>query len=301
MTANNQHLQHLARIPLAAALILAASPASACSNHTKPIAVGGVDGFASLANPANTAILRSSCKVSLYIHGYIWTRLKKGSNIRHKILKVFKGTGPAMVELGASPNTAAFFGTYYEQNFRARGVIAHIATINGADGLTLPQWKNYVTAGKSEGLKIIAPDFAPNVDQDWHNGTIDRHLWNQNKRRALIGGALAIDAPPSFFFWYTPNYRHFIVHEIQWANQNHLRSILIISPNTARRRFLSDTQQMIAYLTRQNANPTNYVVENYESLPWPKSFINLVGSETSRYSITGVALWLTTLFPKQTN
>lgn len=281
------------------AAALTVSPASACSDHTKPIAVGGVDGFASLANPANSAILRKSCKVSLYIHDYIWTRLKHGNTTRQKILNVFKGTGPAMLELGASANASAYFGTYYKQTYLARGVIAHIANINGAGGLTLPQWRAYVAGGRADGLKILAPVFAPNVNQLWHHGKIDRHVWDQNKRRALIGGGIAIDAPPSFFFWYTPDYRHFIVHEIQWANQNHLRSILIISPNTARRRFLSDTQLMVAYLRKRNAIPTNYVVENYDPLPWPKNFLNLVGSETSPYSVTGVALWMTTLFPNQ--
>ena len=57
---------------VAVALMMPVSAAWACSDQTKPIAVGGVDGFQSFANPANTAILRASCKVSLYIHDYIW-------------------------------------------------------------------------------------------------------------------------------------------------------------------------------------------------------------------------------------
>jgi hypothetical protein len=273
-----------------------------CPGHTKPIAVGGIDGYQSLANPANTTALRNSCKASLYIHTYIWSRLKNG--MRRKILAVFKGTGPEMLELNETPRPENLFGSYYKNNYLDLGVVAHIATVNGPNRLSLPQWKAYVQAARADGLRIVAPDFAPNIGQDWHNDKVDLHVWNQSKRRALIGGGLAIDAPPAFFlrdtlFRSAHAYQHFIVHEIHWTNRHHLPSILIISPNIAGRRFLFDTQSMIAYLKRHNAIPTNYVVENYFPLPWPKHFVNLVGSENDPNSVTGVALWMTRLIPSQ--
>lgn len=267
-----------------------------CSDHTKPIAVGGVDGFQSFANPANTAILRASCKVSLYIHDYIWTRLPGGDVTRRAILAAFKGTGPAVVELGASPDAKSYFGSYYRKTYLAMGVVAHVANVNGARHLSMAQWKAYVGGARADGLKIVAPVFAPNVNRMWHDGVIDAHVWGAIKARALIGGGLTVDAPPSFFFWYTPAYRRFIVHEIRWTKRNKLLSTLIISPNTARHRFLADTQSMIGYLKARDALPDHYVVENYEPLPVPKHFINLVGSEANGDSVAGIALWMTTLF-----
>jgi hypothetical protein len=279
---------------------ISSQTAFACSDHTKPIAVGSVDGFQSLANPTNTAALRDSCKVSLYLHTYIWSRLNNG--MRRKIFSVFKGTGPEMLELNETPRPERLFGSYYQNNYRDLGVVAHIASVNGPNRLSLPQWKAYVHAARADGVRIVAPDFAPNTSQEWHNGQVGLHVWNQSKRRALIGGDLAIDAPPAFFlrntfFRSAHAYQHFIVHEIHWANRHHLPSILILSPNIAGRRFLSDTQLMIAYLKRHNAIPTHYVVENYFPLPWPKDFINLVGSENNPNSVTGVALWMTRLIP----
>lgn len=277
---------------------LLAPAAHACVPTTKPIAVGGVDGFASLANPANTTILRASCEISLYIHDYIWTRLPPGHGTRRKILQIFKTTGPAVLELGASPDAAAYFGPYYRHNYTAHRVVAHIANINGAENLTLPQWKAYVAAARTDGLKILALDWAPNGPIFWHHGKIDRKIWNRIKHRAAIGGGLTVDAPPSFFFSYTPDYRRFVVHEIQWTKAHHLLSTLIISPNVAGIRFLADTQQMIAYLKARHALPDHYIVENYAPLPVPKHLINLVGAETDSRSITGVALWLLTTLPR---
>lgn len=271
--------------------------AQACSGRTKPIAVGGVFGFRSLMVPKHSVILRKSCKVSLYIHDYIWTRIKGGDATRRAILRVFRGTGAAVVELPIWSNGPIFFNGYYRNYYLKFGVVAHQANVNGSLKVTLAQWRSYVSGARAVGFKVVAPVFAPNVAANWQGNRVDPALWGRIKARATVGGGLTVDAPPAFFFWYTPAYRQFIVHEIRWSMQHHLVASLIISPHTSGPRFLADTQRMIAYLRLHHALPDRYDVENYNELSNPKTYVNLVGSETNGDTVAGVALWLTTIIP----
>ncbi len=278
-------------------LTLPTLTAQACSDRTKPIAVGGVFGFRSLMVPKHSVILRNSCKVSLYIHDYIWDRIKGGNATRRAILRVFRGTGPAVVELPVWWNGPGYFNGYYRSHYLDLGVVAHQANVNGSLKVTLAQWHSYVSGARGVGFKVVAPVFAPNVAANWHGDQVDPALWDRIKARAMVGGGLTVDAPPAFFFWYTPAYRRFVVHEIRWTDQHHLVASLIVSPHTSGPRFLADTQKMIAYLRLRHALPDRYDVENYGEFGNPKKFLNFVGSETSGDTVAGVALWMTTILP----
>ncbi|OYV70499.1 MAG: hypothetical protein B7Z67_04520 [Acidiphilium sp. 21-60-14] len=260
-------------------LMLPTLTAQACSDRTKPIAVGGVFGFRSLMVPKHSVILRNSCKVSLYIHDYIWDRIKGGNATRRAILRVFRGTGPAVVELPVWWNGPGYFNGYYRSHYLDLGVVAHQANVNGSLKVTLAQWHSYVSGARGVGFKVVAPVFAPNVAANWHGDQVDPALWDRIKARAMVGGGLTVDAPPAFFFWYTPAYRRFVVHEIRWGKRHNLLVTLIISPDVAGANFLIVTEKMISYLQSHRALANRFVVENYEIPVGVKNYVNVVGSE----------------------
>jgi hypothetical protein len=167
--------------------------------------------------PEHSVILRNSCKVSLYIHDYIWTRIKGGDATRRAILGMFRGTGTAVVELPIWSNGPVFFQGYYRHHYLDLGVVAHQANVNGSLKVTLAQWRSYVSGARAVGFTVVAPVFAPNVAANWHGAHVNPALWRRIKARALLGGGLTVDAPPAFFFWYTPAYRRFVIHEIRWT------------------------------------------------------------------------------------
>lgn len=263
--------------------------AAACGVAPRNVAVGGVDGFEAFANPANSRALRANCHIRLYIHDYIWTRLKGGDATRLAILHAFAGTGPAALELGASIDADDYWNNRYVRLYTDLGVRADMASVNGADGLTAPQWRAYVDAGRAHGVKIIAPVFSPNTG-GWKQGNFANPIWNDIKAKALYGGGLTIDAPPYFFFWYAPAYRRFVEDEVRWAKANHLMSTWIISPDSSGPHFLSDTQKLLKRLKADRATPASFIVENYLPLPYKPGYLNVVGNDTQLNSVANVGL-----------
>jgi hypothetical protein len=264
--------------------------AAACGSGETDIAVGGTVGFAEMADPNNTTRLRATCRAGLYIHDYIWGRLPN-DQAREAILKVFHGTGPEVVEIGATTHIGQYWNQYYTNRFIRLGVKADQAEVDGVYRLTVPEWKLFVDGGRAVGIKVIAPIFSPNGGE-WKNAPFDDAKWDDVRTEARYGGGISIDSPPNFFLASQPGYQAFVEDELRWARSSGLQATLIISPNTSGTQFEADTIAAIKKLTADHALPTFYVVENYRPLPVAPGYLNAIGSEDNPISINGVALWV---------
>ncbi|WP_234744993.1 hypothetical protein [Burkholderia sp. WTPI3] len=267
-------------------------PIEALSQSMKRnIAVGGVDGFEALADPSNSAALRSTGRVSLYIHKYIWDNTNP--DLHKTVGSVFDGTGPAVIEVGETSLPQVYWSKLNEQ-FKSAGIFPGAAYVNAPkvmqSSLTLPKWKSYVDVARSYGVKIVAPVRTPNMNE-WETSNFSDGKWDSVREMAKYGGGLVVDSPPYYFLARPEGYRKFVEDEIIWAKEQGIQAILIISPPYNGGDFLKPTEQMIALLRKDGALPTNYVVENYRSKP-PVGFKNVIGSERDPMTVLGVAMWL---------
>jgi hypothetical protein len=272
-----------------------AARAADCDDRRKDIVVGGTVGFADMADPSNTARLRATCRVGLYLHDYIWsTRLDHQT--QKAILDVFQDTGPQVVEIGATRSPNIFWSTYYPSHFINAGVNAYQAHVDGVGRLSLDQWKAYVDGGRAYGIKIVSPIFSPNTGQ-WKNAPFADPKWDDIRTEALYGGGITIDSPPFFFLNSQPGYQSFVEDEIRWARSSHIQATYIISPNMAAANFQRRTIALLNKLKADHALPDFYIVENYRPLPVDPNYLNAVGNEDNPVSINGVALWLAEHIP----
>lgn len=259
-----------------------------CQKERNDIFVGGVTGFESLGNPENTQLLRKTCRVGLYVHGYIWTRT---SAEEHKsVLSVFKDT-EMEVELGLAGDANTWFEQGYKEKYINQGIQTKRAHVNGLDSEDrLDVWKKFVTIARSYGLETISPIFSPNSRQ-YLTASFSTSVWNFLREGATLGGALTTDSPPHYFLQQPEAYRQFVLEEISWAKRKGLRTTFIISPNNSGTKFLEDTQRTLDYLKNKNVMPDAWIVENYNANSNP-SYANRIGTESNAQNILGVALWL---------
>ncbi len=261
--------------------------AKACDS-TSLVAVGGISGFTDLANPANTYALEA-CHVRLYLHRVAWERTLPGT--REAILGVFKNAGSPVVEIEMHSNPTIYFRGYFTQQFLASGVVSREAHVNYFSvEHPFAEWTNFVDAGRAVGLSIVAPIFSPNNGQ-FQRGSFVSPIWDKVRMAAIYGGGLTLDPPSDFFLAQSYDYRRFTLDEIRWANVHHLRSTVIVSPGKSRGNFLYDTERFVSILKAAGAQPTQYVVENYEPRP-DSTYQNSVGSEQGGNSVAAVALWI---------
>jgi hypothetical protein len=281
-------LAFLLLIGFASSVAATHASATACGNQATDIAVGGTAGFEAMEDPANTERLRATCRVRLYLHDYGWNNLPT-PQARDSVLKAFAGTGPAAVELGAVKHPDQYWGNYYTKIYLRRGVIADQAHINAATTVSMDNWKTFVDGGKTVGLKVVSPVFAPNTNQ-WKGAPFTDPKWDDIRARASYGGGLTVDSPPSYFLSQPPDYRTFVEAELRWARNHGLQATLIMSPSISGPSFGPDAVKVLDQLTEDKSLPTFLIVENYRPLPVDPSYVNVVGSENNPNSINGVAL-----------
>lgn len=275
----------------------AAAPATAfgaaCDRQVRPITVGGVTSFDTLADPAASARLRASGMVGLYMHATAVQAAHDDGQLVG-ILSTFRNTGPLTLEMGlqTTPRQVQSLLLHWIPAMTG-GVAANEMNVNGLDAIVdakqLAQWKYYVKVARSAGFKTISPVFSPN------GGNETLHfadpVYDRMREAARYGGGLTTDAPPGYFLGRGAAYQQFTADEIVWANTHGLRSTAILSPwGNA---FRQDAAAMLSILRRQRALPCNYVVENY-NIKMSASSPVAIGYETGRDTVTGVALWLTT-------
>lgn len=264
------------------------------STAERDVAVGGVDGFESLANPENTQELRSSGRVRLYVHKEAW--FKTDAKTQAAIVRVFSGTGPASLEVGEAGAPKEYWPRIMK-SFRAAGLAPDQAHVNAAkpskSSLTVPQWKAYVDEARSLGIKVVAPVITPN-DRSWVGSPFSAPAWDDVRARARYGGGLTVDSPSWFFLRQPQGYQRFVEDELIWARKAGLQATLILSPpreNAKMGDFDGQTRKMLQILSSADASPTAFVIENYMGKP-PPNFRYMIGNEHDPQSITGFANWI---------
>jgi len=294
---------------------------SVCSNLGQYIFVGGTAGFNALAEGDQFPELLKTGHVGLYEHGNAVSAAENPPSIIQAIEQVFRRTGPGQAELGqvgwnyfTLPPSYGYYRAQYIQN----GLHPSEANVNtpsdsagpGQLEADLKQWRLYVDAARTVGIKSVAPIVGPNDPNEpklGENVFATNPFYALERGEALYGKAIAFDVPPNFFLTggSGPGYEKFIVQAIQWGNAHGLRTTMLLSPypwptnsegqletfdqftgNT----FSRDTQVFVNRLQEENAVPSEWVVDNYEDT-YPNDAPAMV-PETVPNTTTGVGLWL---------
>jgi hypothetical protein len=249
---------------------------------TNKVYFGGISGLDDVTNPANIAALVATGTAGLYMHEDAMGAAYEAGQLP-AIAAAMSGTVGGTIELGLVSDGVGFFAGWYAEVITANGFRPTEANVN-AD-FTSPtftrDWTDFVDAAKASGLQTVAPVFSPNV------GDLPADGWDGAiTAGALLGGALAIDAPPAFFLARGAAYQTFVETEIQWAHQNNLHVNVILSPYQDDATFAADSTQFVSMLSQAGALPDDWSVENYSNDAVQ------VGSDTQANSVAGVALWV---------
>jgi hypothetical protein len=292
-----------------------------CANLGVYIFVGGTGGFDGLEHGGQFAELLQTGHVGLYEHANAIAAAERSPGIIPAIESVFAGTGPGQAELGqvgANYFTLPPSYGYYQAVYIQNGVHPSEANIDTPSDTSSPGhlkkdlklWREYVDAARTVGIETVAPIVGPNGSNEPKLGD---HVFATNpyyaleRGEALYGKAIAFDVPPSFFLTggSGPGYQKFIVQAIQWGNEHGLRTTMLLSPypwpsnsrgkpKTFRQftgnTFAADTQTFVRRLSRQNAIPSQWSVDNYED-PYAHDDPAVL-PETAPNTTTAVGLWI---------
>ena len=294
---------------------------SACADLGVYIFVGGTGGFDGLQYGGQFTELLHSGHMGLYEHANAVIAAEVPPSVIPAIESVFAGTGPGQAELGqvgANYFTLPASYGYYQAVYIQNGLHPSEANVNtpsdnappGQLQADLKLWREYVDAARTAGIESVAPVVGPNSPSEPKLGD---HVFATNpfyaleRGEALYGKAIAFDVPPNFFLTggSGPAYQKFIVQAIQWGNEHHLRTTMLLSPypwptdskgnpetfrQFASNTFSSDTEMFVNYLRRHQAIPSEWSVDNYED-PYPHDNPAVV-PETVQNTTTAVGLWL---------
>lgn len=297
------------------------APGRVCSNLGHYIFVGGTAGFDALRDGGQFAELLKTGHAGLYEHGNAIAAAENPPSILKAIERAFRGTGPGQAELGqvgANYFTLPPSYGFYQAQYIQHGLHPSEANVNtpsdsaapGQLAADLKQWREYVDAARTAGIKSVAPIVGPNDPSEPKLGEkvfATNPFYALERGEALYGKAIAFDVPPNFFLsgGSGPGYEKFIVQAIQWGNAHGLRTTVLLSPypwpansdgqpetfdeftgNT----FGHDTQVFVNRLLEEHAVPSQWAVDNYEDTH-PHDAPAMV-PETARNTTTEVGLWL---------
>jgi hypothetical protein len=182
-----------------------------------------------LGKPNFVTGLLATGRVRLYEHGVAVASAITGSprshpySILNAIEAEFTGTGPGEAEVGlVGPNyftlPASGYPQYFQYQFVNSGLNPNAANVDvpseppSAIRFTpanIRAWTAWVRAGKSAGIRSMAPIVAPNAA--WERGNpifpptrgayydVNSSFYRLSRFEALSGGAIAFDSPPKFF------------------------------------------------------------------------------------------------------
>lgn len=286
------------------------------------VVVGGINGYDALADQSNFTVGISTGRLGLYQH---WAGVvlegDVNSGLNGRIATAWKNAPPGEIEnnlwsteffkLAASASTSDGLGFSYYRNWLSNGLSASMQNVNtmspfgstSADLATaLTEFEQLTDVSKSVGIITTAPIYSPNGVEDllaiqsgksWTSDT-----FSFVRQMALYGGALTIDAPPSYFFAMGVTYQEFCESQIRWAEANHLRTTVIVSPYDSGPNFLVDAERYQQILAAANALPTQWAVENYfatsnspDGIPGYGAYPNPIGSEGEANTVAQVATW----------
>jgi hypothetical protein len=264
----------------------------ACSNLGEYIFVGGTAGFDALRQGDQFEELLRTGHVGLYEHGNAVSAAENPPSIIRGIEKVFRGTGAGEAELGQVGwnyfTLPPSYG-YYKQQYIENGLHpseANVNTLSDSAGPgqleeDLKQWREYVDAARTVGIRSVAPIVGPNDPSEPKLGEdvfATNPFYALERGEALYGKAIAFDVPPRFFLTggSGPGYEKFIVQAIQWGNAHGLRTTVLLSPypwpanadgqpvtfdqftdNT----FSGDTEVFVSRLVEEHAVPSEWAVD----------------------------------------
>ena len=285
------------------------------------IFVGGTGGFNALNEIGPINDLIKSGHVGLYQHNNAVTIAAGVPDLLESIEQAFNGTGPGQAEVpqvGSSYFTLPPSYGFYQKTYVQNGLHPFEANVDTPSDTSLPgqldndfaQWKHYVDAARSVGIKTVAPIAGPNGANEPKLGEYvfaTNPYYELQKLEALYGNAVAFDVPPAFFLQggSGPGYQKFIVQAIQWANWKGLRTTMLLSPypwptnaegqplpfkQYTTNNFSEATQQFVNYLVEHHAIPSEWSVDNYEDT-LPNDGPAMV-PDTVRNTTTEVGLWL---------
>ncbi|RYF06282.1 MAG: hypothetical protein EOO40_09310 [Deltaproteobacteria bacterium] len=245
-----------------------------------------MQGVSALTDAGNTAEFRS-CGGSLYIHQVGWGALSDQD--KRQIAANFAATGPVHVEVAEPTDLNAEFLRFGISAVSVVNVNAPSCDVPAVDD-SVSDWTRWAARFKQANAGVRYSQYndtpnCPNGALDWRAAT-----WNDSRERALRGGGVVLDAPPSLYERVLGdrfNYRRFVRDQIAWANARGLHSTVIISALAGNYDFVGDTKAMVAEFNALPANerPQEYACENYGAgAP--------IGSEKDTGSVANLALWL---------
>lgn len=293
----------------------------ACSNLGRYIFVGWTGGFDVLRHADQLRVLLQTGHVGLYEHANSIGAAQKVPGLLKAIEQVFSGTGPGEAELGqvgwnyfTLPPSYRYYQNLYIQN----GLRPSAANVNTESDSSDParlegdlrKWKDYVDAARTVGITSVAPVVAPNAPAEPKLGEdvfATNPFYELERDEALYGKAIAFDVPPNFFLegGSGPGYEKFIVQAVKWGNAHGLRTTMLLCPypwptgsdgklKTFREftdnTFDRDTRELVRRLTKEQAVPSEWAVDNYADTYWDDG--PAMVSEANQNTTTAIGLWL---------
>lgn len=282
------------------------------------VVVGGINDYQALSSRTNFINGMSTGRLGLYQH-WFGVVFENERDLNRDIATTWKYTTPGEIEtnlwdpnffhVGSNASVLDGLGISYYSNWLSSGLSATMQNVNFGDPFlmspaemakTVTDFKNLTDASRAVGIATTAPVYSPNgglapsAIQSGATWMSERFL--PIRQMALYGGALTIDAPPSYFFNQSPAYQGFCEAQIRWAEANHLRTTVILSPDDSGSNFLDDAKRFVRALASANAIPTQWAVENYVAIgdyaPGDGVYPNPIGSELKANTVAQVATYL---------
>ncbi len=306
-----------------------------CRTRDKDVFLGGNNSVSQLVDASRYANTLGTGRVSLYLSAFAVNNLiaygdALGGPIgvagSRKITANFSPYAPGISEewydkygtpsLPASAHNDGGVGDtvngpvwYAQIGFQPTIMMMNINT-GGADADNLSQFQTATSDIKAgyTSVKYVWPFINDYAGQhpDWTNDS----YWAGRKQIIQYAGGVGIDVPVGIGYQ-DPHWMPSIINEIQWANANGIRTVVLLTPfNTdpassqAGGQFSFDaafeahTKWFVAKLRAANALPSAWIVSNYSN--WGKNSdgtlrtSNMVGRDvdTIGQSVTAVARWV---------
>ena len=134
-----------------------------------------------------------------------------------------------------------------------------------------------ISAAFNAGARNVAIFLTPNsAGEDLDDQFAVAPYWNSVRTAALLGGGLALDVPPSYWWARGSAYQAIIVQMVKWATSNGLRMSFVVSPYATVAdasgnqggcgydpQLMRNTRRLVMRLQAARAMPTQWVVETY--------------------------------------
>ena len=163
-----------------------------------------------------------------------------------------------------------------------------------------------IAAARRAGAVNVAIFMTPNGGgEDLDDQFVTGGYWANIRAAALQGGGIALDVPPTYWVQRGALYRALVAQMIKWANAQHIRSSLTVSPYAAKpdhngnlggcgydAAFFDNTKLLFAALRDAQALPSQWVVERYGLAAAHCGTENDIETEITPNSLNGVTLFL---------